>query len=155
MSQFDIDIRCDVDVSTHLVEAAREAVAATLKHQNIQPPASVSLLLTDDESLRQLNNDFLGYDEPTDVLSFPSGTDTPGIDSYLGDIAVSVQRAQLQADSVGHTLKSELSLLIVHGVLHLLDYDHADEDEKQLMASVQTGILCSLGVNVADPFTTR
>lgn len=77
-------------------------------------------LLTDDRELRRLNRDFLGKDEPTDVLSFPEPEPGP----FLGEIAVSVERAAQQARDHGHTLENELRLLMLHGLLHLLGMDH-------------------------------
>ncbi len=79
----------------------------------------LSLLLTDDEEIRGLNSRFRGKDRPTDVLSFPMDDDV-----LLGDIAVSMERARAQADEAGETLEAELARLLVHGLLHLLGYDH-------------------------------
>jgi probable rRNA maturation factor len=77
-------------------------------------------LLTDDETLRRLNLEFRGKDEPTDVLSFPSESPV----GSLGDIAISVDRAREQAAGYGHEIGTELRVLLLHGVLHLLGYDH-------------------------------
>jgi probable rRNA maturation factor len=77
-------------------------------------------LLTDDRELRRLNRSFLGHDYPTDVLSFPSGM-TGG---FLGEIAISVNRAAEQASEFGHSLTEEVKILMLHGVLHLLGMDH-------------------------------
>jgi probable rRNA maturation factor len=77
-------------------------------------------LLTDDRELRRLNRSFLGHDYPTDVLSFPSGM-TGG---FLGEIAISVNRAAEQAAEFGHSLAEEIKILMLHGVLHLLGMDH-------------------------------
>lgn len=152
MNLFDIDIQCEVEVAEALKASARDAAEAALNHQGVEKPASLTILLSDDSKLRQLNNDFLGYDEPTDVLSFPAGESWPGAGSYLGDIAVSVPRAQLQAEAGGHSLSEELSLLVVHGVLHLLNFDHVHEEERSLMSAVQFGILCKLDVQISNPF---
>lgn len=151
MSQFDIDIQCEVEVTLTLKASARDAAEAALNHQGVQGPTSLTILLADDAKLRQLNNDFLGYDEPTDVLSFPAGESWLGAESYLGDIAVSIPRARLQAEAAGHALAEELTLLVVHGVLHLLKFDHVDEEDRRLMSAVQSGILCTLDVQISDP----
>ncbi len=79
----------------------------------------LSLLLTDDDEIRTLNSRFRGKDRATDVLSFPMGDDV-----LLGDIAVSMERARAQADEAGETIEAELARLLVHGLLHLLGYDH-------------------------------
>lgn len=141
MSQFEVEIRSDLSPDPDLNAIARQAVESTLRHQGIHPPASLTVLLADDSRLQQLNRDFLGYDEPTDVLSFPAGESWPGVESYIGDIAVSLPRARIQASKAGHAFENELSTLIIHGVLHLLEYDHATKTEKRRMWSAQAEIL--------------
>ena len=76
-------------------------------------------LITDDRELRRLNRGFLGHDYPTDVLSFPSDSG-----DSLGDLAVSIQRARAQARQYGHSTEDEVRVLMLHGVLHLIGYDH-------------------------------
>jgi probable rRNA maturation factor len=82
--------------------------------------APFTLLLASDRRLRQLNRDFLGKDAPTDVLSFPE----PGPGGFLGEIAISVPRACEQAAALGHPVESEIAILMLHGVLHLMGHDH-------------------------------
>jgi len=107
----------------------------------------LSIVLTDDARLRQLNREYLGIDAPTDVLSFPaSETDPESGGSYLGDILISVPRARQQAGAAGHPLASEVQLLVVHGVLHLLGHDHATSEERSRMWAAQSAILASLGL---------
>ncbi|MBM3811982.1 MAG: rRNA maturation RNase YbeY [Acidimicrobiia bacterium] len=77
-------------------------------------------LVTGDEKLRTLNRDFLGKDDPTDVLSFPSGSNR----GFLGDVAISADRAREQASRYGHDLEDEICVLMLHGLLHLLGMDH-------------------------------
>jgi probable rRNA maturation factor len=81
---------------------------------------SFCCLVTGDEELRRMNREFLGHDYPTDVLSFPS----PAPDGGLGDIAISVGRAAAQAAEFGHDASTEIRILLLHGVLHLLGFDH-------------------------------
>ena len=105
-------------------------------------PATLTLLLTDDEQLQTLNRSYRGYDEVTDVLSFEDGSEIPGVGLYLGDIAISVAQAERQAaQQEGQTLLDELRLLTVHGVLHLLGHDHAEADEKARMWAAQDEVL--------------
>jgi probable rRNA maturation factor len=133
-----------------LAEAARE----TLAHEAVDAGASLTILLTDDAYLQQLNRQYRGMDQPTDVLSFPVGEDMPHIAElahYLGDIAISVEYAQRQAATKGHELIAELKLLVIHGVLHLLGYDHADADEKAAMWASQEVILRKLGLARIQP----
>ena len=153
MASYQIQIQQKVKVVQSTVTALRNAVNVTLRHEQIKPPKTVSVLLTDDDQLHQLNRDFRDVDEPTDVLSFPPGETMPGTkgENYLGDIVISVPTAQRQADEGGHTLKSELQLLTVHGALHLLGYDHETPDEKDQMWWVQASILAQIGAEISGP----
>jgi probable rRNA maturation factor len=85
-------------------------------------------LLTSDEELRRLNRDFLQRDYSTDVLSFPSGSKS----GWLGDLAISVERAKVQAHEFGHSLLDEIRILLLHGVLHLMGFDHEHDDGRML-----------------------
>lgn len=148
MSEYEIEVDVVVEEPVLAVAALQQAVVAVLQYEGVQPPAGVSLLLTDDAQLQQLNRDFRGYDKPTDVLSFPAGDEPiPGLPGYLGDIAISVPTAQRQAAAAGHALADELLLLTVHGVLHLLGHDHGDADEKGVMWQAQGAVLRQLGVD--------
>lgn len=91
---------------------------------------SATLALVGDDRIRGLNRDFRGYDKPTDVLSFPSGSGNGPDDAedYLGDIVISVETANRQARRRGSTLPRELRVLALHGFLHLLGYDHETDD---------------------------
>jgi probable rRNA maturation factor len=123
-----------------------QAARAALDHQSAD--GDLTIVLTDDEQLHRLNRDYLGVDVPTDVLSFPaSETDPETGRRYLGDILVSVSRAEAQARAAGHSLVDEARLLVVHGVLHLLGHDHADVEEKAKMWKVQSEILHNLGLD--------
>jgi probable rRNA maturation factor len=82
----------------------------------------VAVLLTSDKAMRRLNRDFRGKDKPTDVLSFPSSPEFS--QSHAGDLAVSLDTAQRQAEEQGHTLRDELRVLLLHGILHLAGMDH-------------------------------
>jgi probable rRNA maturation factor len=124
-----------------------KAAEATLIQQST-PEADLSVVLTGDKQIQVLNSNFLGMDAPTDVLSFPaSETDPETGRLYLGDIIISVQRAESQCTAAGHSLEDELCLLVVHGVLHLLGHDHAEIHEKKQMWIVQKEILVSLGIS--------
>jgi probable rRNA maturation factor len=107
--------------------------------------ADVTIVLTDDEQVRALNRQYLGIDAPTDVLSFPTDEIDPDSgELYLGDVIISYPQAAAQAEAAGHSVEAELQLLVVHGVLHLLGYDHAEQAEQAAMWAVQTEILSSL-----------
>ena len=110
-----------------------------------------SIVIGDDALLQKLNLKYRHIDEPTDVLSFPSGEidpDTFGL--YLGDIVISLPRAQDQASTEGHLLADELQLLVVHGILHLMGYDHGEIKDKKLMQTAQDNSLNQLGLNLSN-----
>jgi len=127
------------------VDLIEHAALAVLMHQSAD--GDLSIVLTNNTQLHQLNHDYLGVDAPTDVLSFPATETDPETGSpYLGDVLISVPYAKGQAQSAGHPLEAELQLLVVHGVLHLLGYDHARPEEKVRMWSAQAQVLEGLGL---------
>ena len=127
-----------------------QAATAVLKIGGAPANADLSIVLTTDLHLQQLNQQFLGTDAPTDVLAFPAGDVDPDTDRpYLGDVIISVQRAQAQA--LDHPLEDELRLLVVHGVLHLLGHDHTEEGQKTIMWGVQREVLHQLGCEIVMP----
>jgi probable rRNA maturation factor len=139
-----IHVEASYSIPEDLLERTAQAVLRQVaEHQD----SDLSIVLTDEARLQELNREYLGIDAPTDVLSFPaSETDPQTGTRYLGDILISVPRARSQAEAAGHPLESEIQLLVVHGLLHLLGYDHAEPDEKAHMWKVQAQILESLGL---------
>jgi probable rRNA maturation factor len=134
----------------NLLSAERlKAVVETVLRAESRP-GRATLVLTDDEGIQALNRDYLGRDAPTDVLAFSAQEEdgafvaAPEAEGYLGDVIVSYPRAVAQAAERGHATGHELDLLVVHGVLHLLGYDHATEEEKVAMWDRQEAILASL-----------
>lgn len=147
-----LTLQIEYPVPDEMETMVHETVAAALVHQKITVPAALTILLTDDNTLQQLNQDFRQIDAPTDVLSFPSGDVHPGSGLiYLGDIAISVPYATRHARTEGHALGAELQLLTVHGVLHLLGYDHMEPGEKAEMWMAQAEILQNLGAEITRP----
>ena len=143
-----LEIDASLELSSSSGRFERAAQAALDLHAALD--ADLTLVLTGDERLQALNREYLGRDRPTDVLSFPAGeTDPETGRRYLGDVLISVPRAVEQAAARGHALESELQLLVVHGVLHLLGHDHAQADEKARMWAVQAEILQGLGLSPA------
>ncbi len=117
-------------------------VHAVLLADEATDPASLSIVITGDKRLHELNRVYLGVDQPTDVLAFPSGAADPDTGVlYLGDVLISFPQAQRQAAEAGQDLNDEVRLLIVHGVLHLLGYDHADPQDRARMWETQGAIL--------------
>lgn len=124
-----------------------ERAAKVALFQQAAPDADLTLVLTSDTQIQVLDRTFLGKDAPTDVLSFSScETDPETGRRYLGDIIISVPRAKAQSIAAGHSLEAELSLLVVHGVLHLLGYDHSGAEEKARMWAAQSEVLTQLGI---------
>ena len=125
----------------------KKAIAMALKAEGISVPCLISVMLTDDEGIRQVNKEFRDIDRATDVLSFPLNELTPGafdaslceqdLDTgsvLLGDMMISLPRCEAQGEEFGHGFDREIMYLTVHSVLHLLGYDHVDEGEgKRLM----------------------
>ena len=115
-------------------ELLSQAAETVFKLEEVDPETEMTVVIEDDEHLRSLNHQFLGIDETTDVLSFPADELDP--DSglhYIGDVIISYPRASEQAASANETVEDEIQLLVIHGTLHLLGYDHGDPEEKQAM----------------------
>jgi probable rRNA maturation factor len=108
----------------------------------------LTILLTDDETVRDLNSRFRGKDSATNVLSFPA-PENP--ENHLGDIALAYGVCVREAAEQGKTIGAHLQHLTVHGVLHLLGYDHMSEDEAEDMESLERVVLAGLGVS--DPYS--
>jgi probable rRNA maturation factor len=112
--------------------------AEVLSQEGVAGETELSLIVTDDEAIRELNHRFRGVDAPTDVLAFGAGADehfvsAPESPPYLGDVVISYQRALAQAEELGHAVAEELKLLVIHGILHLLGYDHQEKVAAQKM----------------------
>lgn len=141
-----------------LAELAERACGAALDYLGVAG-AEISLLACDDARIADLNGDFRGKAQPTNVLSWPSeerGADVPGgkppapDDLELGDIAIAWETCAREAGEAGKDFGDHVSHLLVHGTLHLLGYDHIDEKDAALMEGVEVEILGKLGI--ADPY---
>lgn len=135
-------------------DAARAALAQT---QPLPLPPELSIRLSDDAELRELNRKFRGVDAATDVLSFggdgfedgritaPSQSEDPAATLYLGDIVISMDHCAAQAAAYGHSVEDELRLLVIHGTLHLLGFDHMTAKRKRAMWTAQDRAFAQLG----------
>jgi len=149
----------DVQIASAYAEQVAEhevirIVRTALAHEAQPAEAAVTVVITDDDEIRRLNRDYLDEDRPTDVLSFAASEDSDAGDAefvtpddlapYLGDIIISYPTALAQAAERNEPVTQELALLIVHGCLHLLGYDHANDPEREAMWARQDEILRSL-----------
>lgn len=149
-----IDIRIAEAFDEALAQVIPLIVEETLKYEGFAYPCEVSVSIVDNEEIRQINGQFRNIDRPTDVLSFPLLTFAEGevmdrneLDEVLlGDIIISLERAREQAEEYGHSLKREIAFLTAHSMLHLLGYDHMEEDEEEEMFRRQREILLSAGI---------
>jgi probable rRNA maturation factor len=149
-----IDERFQPEIDARLIE---QAIMAALAAEGVAGVIEVSVLVTDDATLHQLNRDYRNVDAPTDVLSFADDDESdsaptafvrpPDAPRYLGDLAISYERVVAQATEYGHSRARELAFLTVHGMLHLLGYDHErGAAEQAAMRAREEVIMQQLGL---------
>lgn len=145
MIEIDIDPDYQDLISVDRLQvAAKEVLALT----ETNTKSEFGLKITGDTSLQQLNLEYMGIDSPTDVLSFPVPFENPDTGyPYLGDILISYPTAARQAEKAGHPPQEEITLLLVHGILHLLGYDHSNQEDKAEMWTLQEKILTHLKID--------
>jgi rRNA maturation RNase YbeY len=132
---YDISIEVVVEAPLLDVEALHHLAVRVMAGENVEAGTSLAILIVGDDEIREMNHQFLGIDEPTDVLSFPDEADdfVQGLseEQLLGDIAISLPTASRQAAAVGHSLDAELAHLLTHGILHLCGYDHVENPPEE------------------------
>lgn len=147
------EVRVEVQVAPAFagsvpVANLKRAVEQVLRRE--ERPGEVTVVVTDEQGIRELNRDFLGRDDVTDVLSFATQEEggpfvpAPEAGNYLGDVIICYPQAVDQAPEQGHSVEEEMALLAVHGALHLLGYDHATPREQAAMWALQDEILGQL-----------
>lgn len=149
-----LDIQIDESITASIDAALLRRVAdLVLQAEGQTGTIETSLLITNDAELQQLNRDYRGIDAPTDVLSFAAEEGAPGfvrppeMPRYLGDLAISYERVLAQAAEYGHSVERELAFLTVHGLLHLLGYDHErGPDDERAMRAREEAIMALLGI---------
>lgn len=161
----DIVIQAEAWEAIGLPELAERAAAETLRHLELPRDCQLSLLATDDAQIRTLNAEFRARETATNVLSWPSEdlaaeipggvpalpeADFPGEPPFLGDIALAWETCRREAEEAGKTIEAHVSHLIVHGMLHLLGYDHIRDEDALLMERIEVEILGKLGL--PDPY---
>lgn len=147
-----------IELTDEILKAVEDVCSYTLEYEGFNQPAEISITFTDNENIQSLNRQHRSIDRATDVLSFPilefdedgniinEDFDFDEDDVVLGDIVISLEKAQEQAESYGHSLKREVAFLTAHSMLHLLGYDHMEEDEEKVMFKKQKEILSHLGI---------
>ena len=156
------EIEYEADTGLDYEAIASDIVKAAIDHEDCPFECEISLLITDDEAIKELNAQFRDMDRSTDVLSFPmidyaAPGDFSGLEEdetlfdpdtgelVLGDIVISMDHVKTQAELYGHSEKRELAFLIAHSMLHLMGYDHMDEAEREEMERRQEEILSKAG----------
>lgn len=155
-----INDQMDIEVSDELENYLKKAYEEVAKIHNLANNVEVDVNIIDDERIHELNRVYRNVDRSTDVLSFaldedggePKLLDEKGV-HLLGDVLISAQTAQRQADEFGHGLNREITYLAVHGFLHLLGYDHMTENDKKIMRNKEEEVLRA--INLSEEFFTR
>lgn len=148
---FEIDVQNEND---YLIDAARLQAASqqVLSQHDVDADTSLSVVFVDNDYIQNLNRQFREVDAPTDVLSFPADAPPVAIDDappYIGDLVIAYPYASAQAEREGHALNDSLCLLVVHGTLHLLGYDHDTPENRAEMWAAQDAALTALGISTA------
>lgn len=156
MLEFNIELGdFEADLSEEILQAVQKVGEYILEYENMEGDFEISLTFVDDEEIQNLNRDYRKKDVPTDVLSFPmlEIEDFDNLEDLaqfgpilLGDIIISMPTAQNQAKEYGHSIKREIAFLVCHSILHLLGYDHIDEDERKEMEQMQTDIMNAVNI---------
>ncbi|MDC7295381.1 MULTISPECIES: rRNA maturation RNase YbeY [unclassified Butyrivibrio] len=162
---FYVENEVDAEFEFDIEEVAKTVASKVLEEEGCEHEVEISLIITDDEGIREMNNEFREIDKPTDVLSFPNVSyETPGDFSVIdgeqqvdllnpdtgnimfGDIVINENRVRSQAKEYGHSEKREFAFLIAHSMLHLCGYDHMEPEEAAVMEAKQENILNLLGI---------
>ena len=149
------DNRTEEIISEEIMAAVEKVAYETLVYDEFDTECEVSLSFVSDEEIQEINNNFRDMDKATDVLSFPQidydvdevvMTNEKG-EIVLGDIIISVDTAKRQEEEYGHSLRREIAFLTVHGMLHLLGYDHIEEEDGVIMRSEEKRLMEKLGIS--------
>ena len=139
--------RSGIRFSCTLLEKMKKTIRTAVEAEYPNHTFELNIFFCDDETIRSYNREYRGVDRATDVLSFPMfDFGTPDLPALLGDIVLSVPRAQAQAEEYGHSFEREMCFLAAHAALHLIGYDHENEDERAQMETRQREVLSALGI---------
>lgn len=138
----------NIDEEIEEIKELNGLIDYSLNYLNLNN-VSFNIIIVDNETIHSINKEYRGVDRPTDVISFALEDDKTFIQTdtrILGDIYISIDKAREQAESYGHSLKREIFFLTIHGLLHLLGYDHMKEEEEKEMFRLQELILDGYGI---------
>ncbi len=146
MNEVELIKKVDEDIKE--LEEVRKFIDFTLRDQHLNNVV-FNVIIVDNEEIHKINREYRGIDRPTDVISFALEDDDTFVamdQRILGDIYISIDKAKEQAIEYGHSLLRELCFLTIHGILHLLGYDHMEEQEEKVMFALQERILNDYGI---------
>lgn len=127
------DRQDNITITEAMKDLIEKSIKAVLKVEELDDDVEVSVSFVGDEEIRELNRDYRGVDKSTDVLSFPMDDEFIIDNRILGDVIINTRRVMEQAEELGHSHERELSYLTVHSILHLLGYDHMEDEDKKEM----------------------
>ncbi len=127
------DRQDDIEITEEIKNLIEKSISAVLKVENLDENVEVSVSFVGDDEIRDLNREYRGVDKSTDVLSFPMDDEFIIDNRILGDVIINTRRVMEQAEELGHSNERELSYLTVHSILHLLGYDHMEDEDKKEM----------------------
>lgn len=154
MTEYFVEIQDEFGLTDFPTERVTAAVQDVLTRDAAPDGATLTVVLTDNEQVQRMNAQYRGVDAPTDVLSFPADPLPEEIEDeppYLGDLLIAVPYTQHQAEEAGHALDDEFVLLVIHGTLHLLGYDHDNAANEESMWARQKTALTTAGVTFDVP----
>lgn len=144
--EIDFDNRCSKEIDEVVYSYVKTAMEATYSRFDFEVGYYVSVSFVDNEEIQKLNSEYRGVDKVTDVLSFPmEEIDGRGVE-ILGDVIICVDRASEQAQELGHSVEREITYLSVHSFLHLLGYDHEEDEDKSEMRALEKEIMAELKI---------
>jgi probable rRNA maturation factor len=150
-TRYDLNLLVQTESSDLPEKRIADAVTWLLKMHHTAPGTGISVVITNDEEVRRLNQQFRGVNAPTDVLSFPADPVPEGEEPYLGDLILALPHIRRQAESEQHSVADELVLAVIHGTLHLLGYDHDTLEHQSAMWEIQAKALRVVGVKIIVP----
>jgi len=148
----------DSRITKDIVDTVKKCAQSLLDYKKVDVPCEVSVMIVDEDRIREINNEQRGIDNPTDVLSFPMldlhvGELPTAFDVdislkrvYLGDMVLCIGKIYSQAEEYGHSVEREAGYLTVHSMLHMLGYDHMNDDDKALMRDNEEKALSQIGL---------